>query len=646
MKKIILFVAFCLSLGGAMAEQKNGIIYVKQGATGTGASWNDAMGSIQAAITLAKTDNLLRKDVWVAAGEYSIATCISMADSVNVYGSFAGTETSIAERAKVAGGRAWEFTTPTILNGGNASRLFQSTGPFDMPTVVDGFTLTNGNGVGSSSSGNGGGVIVRHNFILQNSIVQNCTVSNGSGGGVSFNGGGTVRYCLIKNNTQSTNANGGGGIYLGLNSSGGVNGLVENCVITGNTTNVRGGGIATNGASAISTVSGCEIFNNKAINGTTLLPGGGVHVNQTPGVVKNCVIYNNTGTNALYYNGGSFVYNNTVVKNIGGIYVASVATVVNNLVWGCATDATGATPTSISGIVNSSTIAQNNATYFPIPTDKSWTTADNIVFSSNWSNGDVANPPAGSVGSGPKFNHVSRFYGASTTSDELIQLDSVNWSIPMVSPCLNMGKNIAGVTTDILGVSRPQGYPAESALFDIGAYELPYYSVVAGEPATANGAIYSALGVLLPENYSFGYAKGDKVELFFQPNNGYTIDRAYYTVSTDGGTTYTGGQTDITSNINSEGFWIGTVIAPFKVSVVWKNLTALKEINTDKIKCIVSENGVNIIGLNVGDKVSLYGSNGVLVNQSQAMSNQVNISLSKGIYILRVGDSAKKLIVK
>ena len=645
MKKIPLLLALCLTLG-LMAEQQNGIIYVKQGATGTGVSWTDALGDIQSAITLAKTNTAARKDVWVASGEYNITTCISMADSVNVYGSFAGTETSVAERAKVAGGRAWEFSTPTILNGGNAARLFQSSATFDVPTVLDGVTLSNGNGIGSSSSGNGGGILIRHNFILQNSIVQNCAVSNGSGGGILYNGGGTVRYCLIKNNSQSTNTNGGGGIYLGLNSTGGINGFVENCVVTGNTTNVRGGGIATNGVSATSTISGCEIYNNKAVNGTTLLPGGGIHVNQAPGVVKNCVIYNNTGSNALYYNGGNFVYNNTVVKNIGGVYVASAGTIINNLVWGCATDVTGASPTSISGSVNSATIAQNNATYYPIPTDKSWTTGDNIVFSSNWSNGDIINPPAGSVGSGPKFNHVSRFYGASTTPEELLQLDSVNWSIPMTSPCLNMGKNITGVATDILGTSRPQGYPIETARFDIGAYELPYYTVVVGEPTSANGAIYSALGILLPENSSQAYAKGDKIELFFQPNNGYTINRAYYTASTDGGTTFTGNQTDITANISSEGFWTGTVSAPFKVSVVWKSLTALKELNTNKIKCMITDNGVNISGLNSDDRVSVYQTNGILVYQSQATSNQTHISLTKGVYILRIANSAKKLIIK
>ena len=645
MKKLILFVALCVSLG-AIAEEKNGIIYVKQGATGIGASWTDAMGDIQAAINLAKTNSAARKDVWVAGGNYTITACISIVDSVNVYGSFAGTETAVTERAKVVGGRAWEFLTPTVLNGGNATRLFQTSSNPDMPTTIDGFTITNGNGAGSVATGNGGGMLIRPNVIVQNSIVQNCTASNGSGGGISCNFGGTIRYCLIKNNTQSTNANGGGGIYLGVNSSGGKDSFIENCVVTGNSTTVRGGGIATNGASAISTVSGCEVYNNKAINDATLLPGGGVHVNQAPGVVKNCVIYNNTGTNALYYNGGNAIYNNTIAQNIGGVYVSSVATITNNLVWGCASDATGASPTSISGAANASTIAQNNASYFPIPVDKSWTTSDNIVFSSNWSNGDVENPAVGTIGSGPKFNHVSRFYGAATTPEELLQLDSVNWSLPVISPCVNMGKNLTAVTTDILGVARPQGFPVEAALSDIGAYELPYYKVVAGEPASANGEIYNALGTLLTENSVNGYAKGDKVELFFLPKNGYLVERAYYTTSTDGGTTFTGAETDFTTLITNDGFWTGVVSTSIKVSVVWKSATALKKLNFDKIRILTSENGVQITGLNAGEKVSVYQSNGMLMHKEQTKSNTMHVALSKGVYILRVADSAKKLVIQ
>lgn len=644
MKKIALLLTLICSFS-LFAEQQNGIIYVKSGATGTGASWSDALGDIQSAISLAKTDNLLRKDVWVAAGDYTITTCISLVDSVNVYGSFTGTETDISQRAKVAGGNAWDFVNPTTLHGSNA-RLIQVSSALDMATVFDGFVLTDGNGVGSVTSGSGGAALIRPNLILQNCIVKNST-STAAGGGVMMNTGGTINNCLIKNNVHTIGSNGGGGIFCNTSTSG-FTGYILNSAITGNSSTIRGAGIGIQG-STNTYISNCRIFNNTAYDASTstLKGGAGIYANSAFNRIMNCLVYNNTGASAVYYAGGNF-YNNSVVKNVGGVYIsASAATnVINNLIWACATDATGTTATGLTGIVSTTTTVQNNATYNPIPTTNSWVTANNILFSSNVSNGDVTNPATGTVGSGPKFNHVTRYIGAATTADEILQLDSVDWSIPMTSPCVDVGQTVSVVTTDINGLPRPQGYSLGTALPDVGAYELPYYTIVAGEPATANGAIYSSLGVQLPENYTYGYAKGSKLELLFQPNTGYKIDRAYYTTSTDGGLTFTGTQTDFTSQIGTDGFWTGTVNSSFKILVVWKSLTALPELSADKIKCLVFDNGIELTGITSGDKVSVFQANGVLVNQTLATSDRMSIPLSKGIYIVRIADYAKKLIIK
>lgn len=641
MKKIIFFVAFCLSLS-VTAEQKNGIVYVKPGATGTGASWADAMGDIQAALTAAKVNSAARKDVWVATGEFVITTAISIQDSVNIYGSFAGTETLVSQRAKVANGKAWEFTNPTTLKGSGA-RLVQAGGNLDMETVVDGFIMRDGNGIGSSLSASGGAVVVRGNVVFQNCIMRNNTASVTGAGGAAIMTGGIIRHCLIENNTQSGGSNGGGGIFS--NPAAGFPVLIEYSEIRSNSSTIRGAGLGIQGVE-MTYLSNVKIYNNVAMDGATTKPGAAIYTNSAKNRTTNSLIYNNTGSNAIYLNGGDLL-NNTIVKNVGGLYGATNAiNMTNNIVWGCFTDASASTATSITGAANTTSTVHNNATYNPVPTDKSWILADNVQFSSNISNGDVTDPAAGTLGSGPKFVKVSSFVGAATTAEQQLNLDSVNWSLNGNSPLVNIGKTMTVVSQDYTGLSRPQGYPIETARFDIGAYELPYYTVVAGEPAIAHGAIYSALGILLPENSSHGYAKGDKIELFFQPNNGYTIDRAYYTVSTDGGATFTGSETDITAQISSEGFWIGTVHAPFKVSVVWKSLTALKQLDTEKVKCMVIYNGVQLSGLNTGDNVSVYNSNGMLMHKSVATSNQTNIVLAKGVYILRVADSAKKLIIK
>ena len=210
MKKLTLLFTILFSLQ-LFAEPQHGVIYVVPNGTGTGASWTDALGNIQEAITLARTqDPSARKDVWVAGGEYEITTAINIMDSVNVYGSFAGTETAVSERARPENAKLWEFSNPTVLRA-NGSRLMQATGNLDMETVIDGFTMQNGNATGSALSTSGGAVVVRGKVVYQNCIMRNNAATGG--GGAAIMTGGTIRHSLIENNTQTTGANGGGGIF-------------------------------------------------------------------------------------------------------------------------------------------------------------------------------------------------------------------------------------------------------------------------------------------------------------------------------------------------------------------------------------------------------------------------------------------------
>lgn len=642
MKKLTLLFALVCSLQ-LLAEPQNGVIYVKPSATGTGASWADALGDIQTAINLAKSENpAARKDVWVAAGDYTITTCISLLDSVNVYGSFAGTETAVSERAKVTNGKAWEFVNPTTLTG-NGARLMQVASAFDIETVVDGFVLTNGNGKGSVTDGSGGAILIRPNVVVQNSIVKNSS-SAAAGGGVMLNTGGTVRYCLIKNNVHTTGANGGGGIFCNTSTSGFI-GYIENCEITGNSSTIRGAGVGVQG-NTNTYVSNCKIYNNIAVDGITMKPGAGIYTNSANNRIVNCLVYNNTGASAVYYNGGSF-FNNTVVKNVGGLYTGTNTTnLTNNVVWACVTDVTGAIATSITGAANATATVHNNATYNPLPTDKSWSIADNILLSSNISNGDVLDPAPGTVGSGPKFHKVSSFFGAATTPEQLLNLDSVNWNINNASPLVNMGKVVATVTNDFAGVTRPQGFPIVDAKYDIGAYELPYYLVVAGEGETGNGYVYSSMGEVLVKDYTYGYAKGSKLELFFEPKAGYKIDRAYYTVSTDGGSTFTGAEVDFMQDIDQDGFWSMTVQSSFKVNVVWSLLSALQNFKSSQINCFGTSGGVQINGIEKQETIRLFNLSGMEVHKVNTSAGDVFINVPQGIYVVRIADKAAKVVVK
>ncbi len=640
MKKLTLLFTILFSLQ-LFAEPQHGVIYVVPNGTGTGASWTDALGNIQEAITLARTqDPSARKDVWVAGGEYEITTAINIMDSVNVYGSFAGTETAVSERARPENAKLWEFSNPTVLRA-NGSRLMQATGNLDMETVIDGFTMQNGNATGSALSTSGGAVVVRGKVVYQNCIMRNNAATGG--GGAAIMTGGTIRHSLIENNTQTTGANGGGGIFA--NPAAGSPAYIENCVIRGNSSTVRGAGIGVQGAEK-TYISNNEIYKNTSIDGTTFKPGAGIYSNSANNVVTNCLIYNNTGGTAVYYNGGN-LYNNTIVKNVGGVYLAGNAiNAINNIVWGCATDATGTTPTSITGVANSSWQVKNNATYNPIPTDKNWIIDENIQFSSNVSNGDVPEPAPGTVGSGPKFLKTSNFIGVPVTPENTANLDSVNWMFNTLSPCVNAGATVATVIDDFYGSNRPQGFPLETAKFDIGAYELPYYTVVAGEAETANGYIYSAMGELLAENFTQGFAKGSTMELFFEPAEGFKIGRAYYVVSNDGGLTFTGEEVDFLNELDQDLFWTTQVNASFKVKVVWESLTALKNLNQSDIKCFSTGNGIQIQGIKSGDIIRVYNTTGMLVKELNASGEQTMIPLQQGMYVVRVTDGVQKVVVK
>ncbi|MEE1083705.1 MAG: choice-of-anchor Q domain-containing protein [Paludibacteraceae bacterium] len=117
------------------------IIYVKAGSEGSGLSWDDALGEINQAVTLASTTGK-KHQIWVAKGTYvgdtSLVSAISLSAGVSLYGGFAGTESSLDERD--------EKTNVTIIDGRYKRRCIIQNYDFadSLAIVVDGFTIQNG----------------------------------------------------------------------------------------------------------------------------------------------------------------------------------------------------------------------------------------------------------------------------------------------------------------------------------------------------------------------------------------------------------------------------------------------------------------------------------------------------------------------
>ena len=155
--------------------------------------------------------------------------------------------------------------------------------------AVDGFTITNG--VSPAADGDypmAGGLV----FHLTDVVIRRCVFtgnSGGQGGAIYFGGRGhpVIEDCLITGNTSTMY---GGGVYL-INCEDPV---VRRCTITGNTTAGRGGGLT--GVSVVLRLEDCLIAGNHAD-----VSGGGLAVfgynnyvdPPTPSLATGCTIAGN-----------------------------------------------------------------------------------------------------------------------------------------------------------------------------------------------------------------------------------------------------------------------------------------------------------------------------------------------------------------
>ncbi|MGM9825798.1 MAG: choice-of-anchor Q domain-containing protein, partial [Paludibacteraceae bacterium] len=511
MKKLFLLVALCASALSLNA----GVVYVAPAGAGDGTSWESPLGNIQDAIKQAKLDETGQTDVWLKGGTYMLDSTIVLRDSVSLYGGFAGTETTIDERAKNSND-PWDFANLTIIDAQNKDipcAKANKSGGYVQPLIVDGVVFQNGRALAANFD-NGGGIRLNLNVTLQNSIVRNC-YSDNAGGGVQMYPGGNMHGCLLENNRQETGSNGGGAVNLSTSTSG-VEAYITNCVFRGNSTNVRGGAINCQGYTDYY-IDACTFYNNYAVDAKgELTNGGAIHdYGSQKSHITNCVIFNNSGKQAIYLKANEF-YNNTLVKNVGNLWIAagiSTGKVCNNIVWNCYTAADEATPTSIAGNVINGLTVLNNYTYNPVPDIKSWVLStdpdvanSNVQFVSNTTNGDFTPTEGTDYGSkslvGPHFRKLSNFSGAVLADDaetkaaQLAQLDSVDLHISTSSALLNAGTDSAFVEADRDGNHRPMGRRT-----DVGAYEALTITNTAKDPYTIAEAIeLTQAGVALTDS--------------------------------------------------------------------------------------------------------------------------------------------------
>ena len=297
-----------------------GFVYVDVDATGAddGSSWADAFNDVQDGIDLAVSGI----DVWVAEGTYVPGA--NRSDSflpkpgVRVCGGFTGTETIRTERD-------WS-AHETILSGDigaigthtdNCYHVVNTTGA-NMTAVLDGFTIAHGYANGGGDFNNGGGILAFNGGVtVANSIVAN-NYATTYGGGIATTATGSVfvaNSSLINNQTPWH----GGGLSLAANA--GTPSTIVNCVFTGNSA-WRGGGINVEGQVF---APGLEpILVNLSLSGNSAGgEGGGIHTNTTtfnppggaPVVIENSIVWGNGGLGLTSFGGSDVaVVNYSIVE--------------------------------------------------------------------------------------------------------------------------------------------------------------------------------------------------------------------------------------------------------------------------------------------------------------------------------------------
>jgi fibronectin-binding autotransporter adhesin len=191
----------------------NGVVFVNGSnpPNGNGSSWINAVRELADALKAAESNTSIQQ-IWVAAGTYRPlyaqgGACVGTSNRnrtfelpgfVDLYGGFAGNETSLAQRN-------WGSNT-TVLSGDvgiwndtsdNAYHVVYSSGTFlSDASTLDGFTITQGN----AGAGSGGGI-----YCYQSSVhLKNCTVTGnyaywGSAAYIFYSQG-SIKNCLISSN--------------------------------------------------------------------------------------------------------------------------------------------------------------------------------------------------------------------------------------------------------------------------------------------------------------------------------------------------------------------------------------------------------------------------------------------------------------
>ena len=411
-------------------------------------------------------------------------------------GTYVGNFT-MKEGVNVSGGWNADFTAQTdyasILDANADGRMLEQPSNFTTWTIWSNFTIQNGNLKAISA-----------------------TPANGLSSGVALGKKGRVQHCLIQNNTFSYNGNcmGGGVGNDAVDVATDV--CAEDCIIRNNC-GTHGGGVRVRG-----TVLNCIIENNNTNNSIKTGPGGGVHLQS--GRLVGCIVKGN-------YSGGDtggvrlfgkcqlincLVVGNTATGKVGGVGVESAnsdiigCTIVDNdqlssnagdnTRCGISCGATSDNGTKLANNIvwgNKHNGVVQTAQIYYISHYVAANRVYNAIAHQNTTNGiklSMSNDEDDTYLDGDQNEQTGR---APHFADPANGDYRLTWQSPMLG---RANSSIAVVTKDLDGNNRNiEGV-------DLGAYELPYYTltIAAFDHATltVGGETKTAGDYSLPKGYT------------------------------------------------------------------------------------------------------------------------------------------------
>jgi hypothetical protein len=602
-KQFLLCVTTLLMSMTAMADT----YYVKTDGNDAkdGTSWENAKATIAEAINAgAKGDQ-----IFVAQGTYPLTEVITLRNGINIYGGFAGTETSLAERPHLTFGETSNGQATIIDAQGSENELrraIHQTGAFNVETILDGLVIENGVTTDVNQEAAGGGVYLDVNGHLNNS---------------------TVRYCrsLL-----------GGGIYCRQDAT------VSNCLITGNRTLGKGGGIAcSNGSQAIN----CYIINN-----TSDVEAGGAYAGRDGSrgsSLINCLIANNTAA----LGGGAYcsiagivnctIVNNYATDNGGGLLAyENYPAVINCIIWG---NVKGENKTPVSAQLNG---AGNGNTKSVINSAIQGGYGGNGA--SNITNLEAAN--SGTSGNLPEFIKPSTVTGRSIAPAEVADILNADWRIKENSVVKNKGTDNVTITGSAsvvyLDVTIPEsdlnGHDRiNESVIDLGAYE---YTVLSMD-ATLADLIVSA-GTLTPE---FTSATTEYTVIVDNSISSITLDaienQFNAKISGSGLKTLQTGNNTFQITVTAED---RVTQQTYTIVVTRNDGTAIDKVDAVSVKVypnpVTDKLWIETAG-GALPEAKLYNLQGKLLLQT--VNKEVDLSgFSNGIYLLKVNDQVIKIVKK